>query len=525
MRPGSLQENNSQRCAGGAVARRYRRLRVVDGDLSGRRLDARRAGAAARPGPGCRDAARPTSSRSGCATRSAPAGSSAASGCRPPGRSPRSSASRAAWSSTRTRSSSRRATSGRRRAPAPWSPRAAGTTGRPSRPRAAPDRGSTSTSSTASPTCAASRCATGSGPWAWRGGPRPPPTSATSSARVRPQLREVLAAYLRRVRGAVADPDAVVVCAGFRYGLNLVLRALLAEGVTTAAVEDPGPVDHDAIARRSGLRVVPVPVDEHGLDVAALARTPARVVVVTPAHQAPTGVVLAPERRQQLVEWAHARGRVRHRGRLRRRVPLRPPAGRRRAGAGAGPGGRDGLDQQDAVADAADGLAGLPAAAARRRSASRSSCSAAALPGSTSWRSPRSIESGRYDRHLRQMRGVYRSRREVLVDGARPVCAGRRRDRAGRRLPCGPAAAGPVSPRRTRSTACAREFRRRVRHEPLPQRPGAPSRPSWSSGSATSRRAPSLDAVRRVGPVLRRRNYSTCCPVVVPVVATTQHVR
>ncbi|MFI5075566.1 MAG: GntR family transcriptional regulator, partial [Actinomycetales bacterium] len=78
------------------------------------------------------------------------------------------------------------------------------------------------------------------------------------------QLREVLAAYLRRVRGAVADPDELFVCAGFRYGLNLVLRALLAEGVTTAAVEDPGPVDHEAIARRSSMRVVPVPVDELG---------------------------------------------------------------------------------------------------------------------------------------------------------------------------------------------------------------------------------------------------------------------
>src|SRR4029450_12012740 len=76
--------------------------------------------------------------------------------------------------------------------------------------------------------------------------------------------------------------------------------------VTTVALEDPGPADHDAIARRSGMRVGPVPVDELGTAVAALPRTPAGVVVVPPAHQAPTGVVLAPERRHALVEWAHA---------------------------------------------------------------------------------------------------------------------------------------------------------------------------------------------------------------------------
>jgi GntR family transcriptional regulator/MocR family aminotransferase len=117
-------------------------------------------------------------------------------------------------------------------------------------------------------------------------------------------LREVLAAYLRRVRSAVADPDAVVVCAGFRYGLNLVLRGLGTPGITSIALEDPGPVGHDEIARRCGMRVEYVPVDEHGLDVASLETSDVRAVVVTPAHQAPTGVVLAAHRRHELIEWA-----------------------------------------------------------------------------------------------------------------------------------------------------------------------------------------------------------------------------
>jgi len=117
-------------------------------------------------------------------------------------------------------------------------------------------------------------------------------------------LRTVLAGYLGRVRSASVDSDAVVVCQGFRHGLNIVLRALVDHGVDTVGLEDPGPVDHDAIAVRSGMTAVSVPVDDFGIDVDALAATGARAVVVTPAHQSPTGVLLAPERRHALVEWA-----------------------------------------------------------------------------------------------------------------------------------------------------------------------------------------------------------------------------
>jgi GntR family transcriptional regulator/MocR family aminotransferase len=54
--------------------------------------------------------------------------------------------------------------------------------------------------------------------------------------------------------------------------------------------------------------VIPVPVDEGGLDVEALARTKADVVVVTPAHHFPTGAVMSARRRAALVEWATDRG-------------------------------------------------------------------------------------------------------------------------------------------------------------------------------------------------------------------------
>ena len=120
----------------------------------------------------------------------------------------------------------------------------------------------------------------------------------------------MLAAYVSRVRGALAAPDDIVVTSGFRQALNVVLRALATVGVTHVALEDPGPTEHDRIVARAGLVPVSVAVDERGLDVAALAATPSRAVVVTPAHQCPTGVLLAPERRHALVEWAVTTGGV-----------------------------------------------------------------------------------------------------------------------------------------------------------------------------------------------------------------------
>ena len=125
-----------------------------------------------------------------------------------------------------------------------------------------------------------------------------------------PELRGALADYLGRVRGVVADPGRVLVTSGYRQGLGLVCRALAAGGATRLALEDPSGADEATIAAHAGLEPVHVPVDERGLDVDALARAGADAVVVTPAHQAPTGVVLAPERRAALVAWLRDTGAV-----------------------------------------------------------------------------------------------------------------------------------------------------------------------------------------------------------------------
>jgi GntR family transcriptional regulator/MocR family aminotransferase len=120
-----------------------------------------------------------------------------------------------------------------------------------------------------------------------------------------PHLREVVTAYHRRVRAGCATADDAVVVGGFRQGLVFTLATLARSGIEAVALEDPGPREHDLIATRAGLTVVPVPVDAEGLDVPALRTTRARAVLVTPAHQCPTGVALSPSRRRDLVAWAH----------------------------------------------------------------------------------------------------------------------------------------------------------------------------------------------------------------------------
>lgn len=116
-----------------------------------------------------------------------------------------------------------------------------------------------------------------------------------------PKLRSVLAEYLRRVRGAVTDD--VTICMGVTDGVYRIARALKAKGVTTLAVEEPGWTRVWRAAESAGLHVVTVPVDADGLRV-DLIPAKAKAVVVTPAHQFPSGVVLTPERRAQLLTWA-----------------------------------------------------------------------------------------------------------------------------------------------------------------------------------------------------------------------------
>jgi GntR family transcriptional regulator/MocR family aminotransferase len=123
-----------------------------------------------------------------------------------------------------------------------------------------------------------------------------------------PELRAALAAALARTRGVRADPGQVVVTGGMRDSLPLVWRLLAARGARRVGVESPGWWRIPRSLAQAGLTAVPVGVDEDGLDPAALAALDLDAVAVTPAHQFPTGAVLAPARRAALAAWARERG-------------------------------------------------------------------------------------------------------------------------------------------------------------------------------------------------------------------------
>ncbi|MFD0249322.1 PLP-dependent aminotransferase family protein [Streptomyces sp. NPDC127113] len=125
--------------------------------------------------------------------------------------------------------------------------------------------------------------------------------------RGRVELRTALAGYLSRARGVHADPDRIVVCAGFLGGLGVLAELLRRRAGNAVAVESYGLPDHRRLLRRAGCDTPPLPFDGRGTlppdDPAA-----AGAVLLTPSHQFPLGLPLLPERRTALIDWARRTG-------------------------------------------------------------------------------------------------------------------------------------------------------------------------------------------------------------------------
>ena len=122
------------------------------------------------------------------------------------------------------------------------------------------------------------------------------------------ELRAALAGYLGRARGVLARPENIVVCTGFVHALALICRVLGQRGRSVLAVEAYGHMLHRRIATAQGTELVSLPVDAAGAVPEMLETSDAAAALLTPAHQYPLGMTLAPGRRTAFVRWAARTG-------------------------------------------------------------------------------------------------------------------------------------------------------------------------------------------------------------------------
>ncbi|MFE3901853.1 PLP-dependent aminotransferase family protein [Streptomyces sp. NPDC059153] len=233
--------------------------------------------------------------------------------------------------------------------------------------------------------------------------------------RGRIELRTVLADYLARARGVHADPERIVVCAGFVQALKLMGTVLRKRRVREVAVESYGLDVHWKLLADAGLRMPCLTVDGLGARTGELAGLRGvGAVLMTPAHQFPTGAPLHPDRRAAAVDWARGTGGLiledDYDGEFRYdRQPV---------------GALQGLDPERVVhlgttsKSLAPGLRlgwmVLPGSLVEEVTEAKglSDWSSSALEQLTL---AEFIESGAYDRHVRSMRLRYRRRRDQLV--------------------------------------------------------------------------------------------------------------
>ncbi|WP_327421979.1 PLP-dependent aminotransferase family protein [Streptomyces sp. NBC_01230] len=229
----------------------------------------------------------------------------------------------------------------------------------------------------------------------------------------RVELRRALSGYLARVRGVHCSPERIVICSGFAHALRLLFGGGVLRG--PLAVESYGLGFHRSLLVAAGVRTVPLTLDEHGARTGELPGLPGvRSVLLTPAHQFPTGGPLHPERRTAVVDWARTRGGLvledDYDGEFRYdREPVS-------AVQGLGP---DRVVHLGSVSKSLspairlgwmvlpEHLVGAVLAAKGEREGWASVLDQLALADF--------IESGHYDRHIRRMRQRYRHRRDQLV--------------------------------------------------------------------------------------------------------------
>lgn len=122
-----------------------------------------------------------------------------------------------------------------------------------------------------------------------------------------PALREAIADHLGAARAISVSPEQVIITAGSQEGLNLIARMFVRDE-TLVATENPCYQGAAFLFESYSAKLLPVPVDEAGLDVEQLPKDGVKLVYVTPSHQYPIGFTLSLERRLRLIDWARRCG-------------------------------------------------------------------------------------------------------------------------------------------------------------------------------------------------------------------------
>ena len=245
---------------------------------------------------------------------------------------------------------------------------------------------------------------------------RPPRLKSPQGNQGNHHLRCAIAQHIAVTRAVACDPAAIVVTAGAQQAFDLLARVLVIPGETVVAMEDPGYPPMRAAFRAAGGRVVPVPVDDEGLCVDRLPAD-ADLICVCPSHQFPLGMTMSAERRAALVAFARRRGAVvvedDYDGEF--RYDGAPVAALRTA------------ENADVVAYVGTvskcmlpslrlGFVVLPEAIRRpfvtAKNAQDWHCPTPMQAGVAAF-----IAEGHLTRHIRRMRGIYKRRRQRLVDG------------------------------------------------------------------------------------------------------------
>jgi GntR family transcriptional regulator/MocR family aminotransferase len=320
------------------------------------------------------------------------------------------------------------------------------------------------------------------------------------------ETRAAIAAWLRRSRAVRCDPDQLLIASSVQQVLALLARLLVEPG-QPLLVEDPSYIGFHAAFLAEGAALRGIPVDESGIRVEALPEpgtsgelASARLLIVTPSHQYPTGVTLSLERRMALIEWARRAGATLveddYDGDL--RLEGQPLEALR------------GLDERDEViylgtfAKALYPAARLAFAALPRWLIEPVARARAASDRHPAWRDAlaiaRFIEAGELERHLARVRRVYRGRRDALVAALHAEL--------GDIAQVGPAEAGihllATLPAGTDDVALTVQARARgLAIAPLSQHYQAQARPGLLLGFGAMSEERLTEGVRRLAPLAR----------------------